>query len=387
MSSRALLLAAAVALAGVATPAARAEEVVLASGPRYDAVDVQLVGDDVRFTYFVGTGRATVTIPQSRLQPRSLFGLYLARTGRDPQAQLALGWKALSLGLLPEAAQRFRKAAEGDPTLAPERDRGLAAIEERQLEAVLVSAEADLRRGRFQAGLAKVAEVRARARPGSALLSRADGLADLARKIEEAEGRRIAAEAQAKAQAFLDAQHAALDAALARADKAVLSAIERRERVSDPALSASRVRSELEAAEALLREARRVLAGAADVAGPRGPEVDARDAQATGLLVATHLDLADAHRLARRFSDARDHVRAALVLDPESVRALEAQRLVEEAARPAPEPYEPYLDDGLGFVHGTYGRVLLPVERPRPRVVYRPRSGWSFGGSGWRFGW
>jgi tetratricopeptide (TPR) repeat protein len=390
MTPRAVLISVALLAAGLsASEGARAEEVVLASGPRYDAVDVEFVGESVRFTYLVGTGRATVTIPKERLQPRNLFHLILARTARDPQAQLALGWQALALGLLPDAAHRFHEAAKRDPALAPERDRGLRAIEDRKLEAVLASAEADLRRGRFETGLAKVAEVKSRALPGSDLVRRADGLAELSKRIDEAEGRRIADEATAKAKAFVDAQGAALDAAFARADKAILSAIERRDRVAKPGLSSSRVQSELDAAETLLREGRRILASVADVAGPRGPEVDARDAEALPLLVATHLDLSDLHRVRRRFPSAREHVRAALVLDPQNVRAIEAQRLIEEAARPLPEPYGPEPFDGTyGWGYGTYGRALFwPVHRPRSHVTYRPRSGFSTGGTGWRFGW
>jgi tetratricopeptide (TPR) repeat protein len=388
MARRSLLFALVLGTAGALwTGPAAAEEIVLASGTRYDATDVAIVGKTVRFTFHVGGGRATVTLPFERIEPRSLFWLVAARTGRDPESQLTLGWFALEQRLLPEAASRFRKAAEGDPTLSARRDEGLAAIARVEMERLLAAAENDLRRGRFDAGSEKASRVRAAAEPGSDLATRAQGLLDLARRVEESEGRRLEAEAKARAQAQTAAENAALDAALERADKAALSAIEKRNRVSVPGLSLSRVRSELEGAEALLREARRLLDGALDLAPARREEVVARDAAALELLVATHLDLCDLHRQESRWTKAREHVRAALVLDPDNARAIEAQRLIEEALRAPPVPLDPY-DLDVVPVYRVWRTPYVPFShRPMPSVTRR--FSWSGGGSGWRFfvGW
>ncbi len=373
--------------------AASAEEVVLSSGARYEASEVVLLENAVRFTFHPGGGSATVTFPFERIEPHNLFGLLLARTpANDPAAQLRLARFALDRGLLADATYRFRRAAQMDALLAPERDAGLAAVARAEAERVLSEAENDLRRGRSDLALAKAKDVLKRVPPDSDLAAKANGLADLAGKVIDRDRARLEAEAKAKGAAAAAAAEEAFRAALARADKTILSAVERRQKAADPNLGGSSAVRTLESAETQFREGRRLLALARALAGVRADEVDARDKDALGLLVATHLDLADLYRRQRRFSKALDRVRAVLVLDPENSRALDLQARIDEDLRtpvyPPPDfyPYEPALifDSGYGF--GT----PCPGYRWSPGFYRGSRwSGLSWSGSHWgfRFRW
>jgi tetratricopeptide (TPR) repeat protein len=386
---------AAAALLGLAAfaPSARAEEVVLASGSRYDASEVVLLENAVRFTYHPGGGSATVTFPFDRIDPHSLFSLYVARTpADDPAGQLRLAKIALQRRLLADAAYRFRKAAQLDPLLAPERDAGLAAVTRAEAERVLAEAEEDLRRGRSDKAIAKAGDVLSKVPPESDLAAKAKGLSDLAAKVLERDQARLAAEAQAKGAAAAAAAESAFAVSIARADKTMGLAMDKRGKAADPNLSASGAIRTLESAESLFRETRRLLQSSRAVAGPHAADVDARDSAALGLLVATHLDLAELYRQQRRFSRAQDRVRAALVLDPENTRAREIEDRIQEDLRTPvlpPDFYSPptVLYESTWLDPYPYSPVLRS-----PRVVWPYGSygsgGWWGGrhGGGWDWG-
>ena len=382
----ALGLAASALAAVLLARGASAEEIVLASGVRYEASEVVLLENAVRFTFHPGGGSATVTFPFERIEPHNLFGLLLARTpAGDPAAQLRLARFALDRGLLADASYRFRRAAQMDPLLDPERDAGLAAVARAEAERVLSEAENDLRRGRSDLALTKTKDVLKRVPPDSDLAAKANGLADLAGKVIDRDRARLEAEALAKGAAAAAAAEQAFQAALARADKTILSAVERRQKAADPNLGGSSAIRTLESAETLFREGRRLLALARGLAGAHATEVDARDKDAFGLLVATHLDLADLYRQQRRFSKALDRIRAVLVLDPENSRAQDLRARIEEDMRtpvlPPPDlyPYEPVLLYDPGYP--------CPCYSWSPGVYRRSGFGWSGSRWGFRFRW
>lgn len=355
------------ALAAVLAGVARAEEVVLRSGTRYDATNVVLLPGDapgtgrVRFSFAIGAGRGTVELPYERLEPANLYGLAIARTdAKDPKGQLALAQFARDRGLLGEAEARYRRAATMDPALAPDRDAGLAAIATQRAEAALLAAEAEVKRGRSDLALPRIQEVLATAPAGSPLAERATGLLALASKVVERDRARRAAEDAARTAAAADAAAAMLASSLLRADQALEGAAKERARVADPNLAAATAQKALETAETRLREARRQLAVALSVAGARRAEVEARDRDAFALLVATDLDLAELHRQGRRFDRARDYLRAAQVLDPENPRIRETHDRIEQDLR-TPPPQEPEPDPSPYWYGPTY-----PYAYPYP---------------------
>ncbi len=349
MSPRALaslLAAAIVAAAGAFAPSAAAEEVVFASGARYQATDVQILdGGQVRVTYRIAGGSATLTVPWDRLDPWSALAIRSARVDpKDAKGQAALGRFALERGLFVEATRRFRKAADLDPALAAERDAGLADVRDAQLSATLDGALADLRRGRGDLALSTAKDVLRGAAAGTGVQQRAQSLVDLASSVAERDRARKDAEEKAHAAAVAAAEKAAFESGLARADKALADARTQRGRAADANVSASEATDALERAEALFREGRRLLAAMLPGAGARRSEVEARERDALSFLIATHLDLADLYRQVRRFDRARDRIRAVLVLDPDNVRAREIRDLVEaDLHAPPPIPYDdPY---------------------------------------------
>ena len=102
----------ALALPGLAS----AEDIVLATGTRYDATDVKLLpdaagtGGSVQFAFRAQAGRGLVTLPYDRIEAHSLFDLAVARAdASDPKAQLGLARLALARGLLGESTYRFRR--------------------------------------------------------------------------------------------------------------------------------------------------------------------------------------------------------------------------------------------------------------------------------------
>jgi|GEM_PF-6977867 len=340
-------------LAVALAPVARAEEVVLRSGTRYDATHVQLLPGTapgtgrVRFSFAVGAGRGTVELPYERLDPVNLFGLAISRTDpKDPRGQLALAQFARDRGLLGEAEARYRRAATLDPALVAERDAGLLAVRTQRAEAALLVAEAEVKRGRSDLALPRIDEVLTDAPVGSPLAERAAGLRTLAAKVVERDRARRAAEDAARSAAATDAAAARLASSLARAEDAVAGAAKERARVADPNLPVAAAQKSLELAETRLREARRQLSVARSVAGARGDDVEARDREAFALLVATQLDLAEIHRQGRRFDRARDYLRAAQVLDPENPRIKEIHDRVDQDLRTPPQeepaPVSPY---------------------------------------------
>ena len=390
LGTRAFLSAAAFAASAAFASPARAEEIVLVSGTTYDARDVALLDKDVRFTFSVGGGHATVVVPMDRVDARSLLGLFIARTvSNDGAGQLRIARFALARGLLAEAATRFRRAATIDPALAKDRDEGLASIADAETEIVLKSAEQSVRMGRNDLAAPKAREALSRAAVGSPLALRAAGILDLSLRLADHDRERAKADAEARAAAEEAAEQAAFEGALASADKAATGALARRAKAADPTVSASEALRQLESAETGLRDARRSLATARPLAGARVAEVDKRDGDALVLLVATHLDLADLYRQQRRFDKARDRVRAALVLDPQSVRAQQTQDRIEQDLRtPPPVPYDPFDTPyyAPSFVYSeTYGfpyarRVVTPYAPYAPCSPYRGCSpGFSFG--------
>ncbi len=406
-------------------PRARAEDVVLRSGAHYNASAVEWTEGTaaaegrVKFTYAVGGGSVTLEFPMSRVDPWSLLSLKSARTpAKDGKGSLELAKFALSQGLPAEAARRFRKAAELDATLVPDRDAGLRAIRDLELSKELVGAERDLKRGRSDLAFATANDVASKADPEGGLVDRARTLADLASRMLDTDRARLAAESKARAEAAAAAEAQAFASGLVRADKAIRGALTDRARAGDATLSASEATKALESAEAQLREGRRVLAATRPSAGDKLAEIDGRDKEVLPLLVATQLDLADLYRQQRKFDRARDFLRAAQVLDPDNVRIREIRELVERdlnAPPPQDEPLDVFSSGyyGGGFSTGTYygGSYYpgfaspcpcpTPYGRPRAYVTpgYRSGSGygygrsvwggtrWSHGGLGFRFSW
>lgn len=376
-------VACSVALLGSAlafSPAARAEGIVLVSGTTYDAHDVTMLDKDVRFSYSVGGGHATVVVPFERIDARNLVGLLTVRANAaDGKAQLAIARVALSRGLLPEAAARFRRAALLDPALAPARDEGLAAIGDAETDALLKSAEQDVRLGRTDLAGPKAKEAAARAKPGSPLALRAAGILDLATRLADRDRERAKARILAQEQAAIDAAQANLDANVSAADTSILSAVAKRAKAADPGLSAAEAIRQLEAADVLLRDGRRSLSNARPLAGEHVQEIDKRDADALSILVANHLDLADLYRQGGRFDRARDRVRSALLLDPQNTRAQQTTDRIEADLHAPPQqaPYDPFYGgggyapliysetygSGFGLGCGYGARVVSPYGR------------------------
>jgi len=369
-----------------------AEEIVLVTGTRYEASEVKLLpgaaGSEgsVQFAFTAQPGRGLVTLPFERVEARSLFGLAVARAdAKDPQAQLGLARFALARGLLGEATYRFRRAADMDKALGPERDAGLALVRDAQGDRQLVDAEGDLRRGRSDLALTKAHEVELHASPGSALAARASGIAELATRVIDRDRVQRDAEVAKRAEAAVAAQDAAYLSGITRADRACVSAVKERARASDPALSHGEALKALTSAEAQLREGRRLLAVVRPVAPAHVAEIDGRDQEAFRLLVATTLDVADLYRTDRRFERARDYLRAAQILDPENARITEIRNLIEQDLH-APPVYPPPDDYWPGFEVSTYGGGYDAGSLLGTGGLCRPYGGYrSYGyGGGWR---
>ena len=396
MRAPALLCAGLVLAAGWwSAPSARAEDVVTVSGARYAAHDVVLLDDGVRFTFEVGAGRATLTLPFDRISGQNLLDLLAARApSHDGQAQLRVAKVALARGLLPAAAARFRRAAQVDPSLAGERDLGLAAVQDAETAAILAEAETEVRRGRNDLALDKARRAVERTVEGSPLRARALGIVDLAGRLADRDRERVAKAAADKTAKQQAAEVAAFEASLRGAEKAIGAALGHRGRAADPDVSATQARQSLELADTQIREARRLLGVARDNPAARLPEVDARDRDAVGLLIANHLDLADLYRAERRFDKARDRVRAVLVMDPQNARAQTTSDRIEQDARvPVPPPYDPdgYFagyDSGYSLGYALpgvpYVRRYTNVVSPYPYVSPYFRSNWLRGGF-WRW--
>jgi len=381
----------ALAVGACFAPRAFAEDVVLTTGVRYDAKDLAWVegagGHDghVKFTYLVAGGSVTLELAMSRIDPWSLLSLKAARTpARDGRATLELARFAAAHGLATEATRRFRRAAELDPTLAPERDAGLRAIADIGLAKELAQAERDLKRGRSDLALATANDVAAKADPAGGLGDRAKTLAALATRVLDTDRARRAAEVQARGEALAAAEKAAFESALARADKAILAAVEARAKAGDPTLPACEAVKTLASAEALFREGRRLLASGRSTAGDRIKELDGRDNEALGLLVATDVDLADLYRQQRCFDRARDYLRAAQILDPDNERVRDIREFIErDLAAPPVLVEEPMygFESGTYFGGGYYGGAIYggggyvgggcatPLARPRAYVT------------------
>ena len=393
MKSARLLLV--LAAAAFFAPRALAEDVVLTSGVRYDARDLEWVegkgGQDghVKFTYVVAGGSVTLELSMARIDPWSLLSLKAARMpSKDGRATLELARFAAAHGLGAEAARRFRRAAEVDPSLAPERDAGLRSLADLELAKSLAQAERDLKRGRSDLALATANDVAAKADPAGTLGDRAKTLASLAARMLDTDRARRVADDKARGEALAAAEKAAFESALARADKAILAAVAARAKAADPTLSATEALKALESAEAQFREGRRLLASGRSTAGDRIGELDGRDKEAIALLVATEVDLADLYRHQRRFDRARDYLRAAQILDPDNVRVKEIREFIErDLAQPPPYVEEPMygFESGTYFGGGYYGGTIyggslgggcgLPYGRPRAYVTPGFRGG------------
>ncbi len=362
----------AAALAAVLAGVARAEEVVLRSGTRYDATNVVLLPGDapgtgrVRFSFAIGAGRGTVELPYERLEPANLYGLAIARTdAKDPKGQLALAQFARDRGLLGEAEARYRRAATMDPALAPDRDAGLAAIATQRAEAALLAAEAEVKRGRSDLALPRIQEVsrrRPRARPRGARPPRARVQGRRARpRAPRRRGRRAHRPRRrtrpprcSRRRSYAPTRPSTAPRRSAPGSPTRTSRPRRRRRPSRPRRRGCARRGGSSRSRCRW-------------AGERA-EVEARDREAFALLVATDLDLAELHRQGRRFDRARDYLRAAQVLDPENPRIKETHDRIEQdpCARrrrePDPSPYwygptYPYAYPYPTYRAPTYGGV------------------------------
>jgi tetratricopeptide (TPR) repeat protein len=374
-----LLLAGALASA----PSAFGEEVVLKSGTRYDAsvVDVLPGADatqgDVRFTVLIGSGAATLVLPYDRIDPESLLGLVAARTDLTKGAgHLALARLALSRGLYARATASFRRAAELDPALAGERDAGIVAIRDDLAKRALVEAEADMKRGRSDMALEKARAVAVGRAADDPIAVRARGVAELAERLVERERTQREAKVAAETKAAAEISARLLESTLARVDELAQGAVLERERASDPDLSGPHVLRALEAAEGRLKEARRLLASLDNVPAEAQAEVTSRDDEIVQILVDDYLDLADLHRVTRRFDRARAYARAAGILAPDDVRVRDVRdRIDRDAAAPPPEEYYP---ENYGYGWGGYAYRLglgwpgVVVTRRYPNYVRRP---------------
>jgi tetratricopeptide (TPR) repeat protein len=372
---------AAFSLAAAFAPLARAEEIRLVSGTRYQASDVEVRPGttpgtgDVKFTVYAGTGHATLSLPFDRIDPGSLFDLVLLRTKPgDPAGQLFLARFALSRGMLLEAENCFKKAAALEPTdatLAADRDAGLASIAAARAEQALVAAEKDLKRGRGDLAIEKARDVAAKAPPGSSIAARAAAIVDLASRVVDRDRRRAEAEDAARSEAAAAAHKAAFDATLLRIDVAVNAGLKERDRVADPNLGASAATNALESAAARFREGRRLITAAIPTAGTRLSELTGRDKDVLGFLVTTDLDLADLYRQDRRFDRARDYLRASQALDPTNPRIKELRDLVEQdlhtpVAPPPQDYYEPTVLDAYYGGYYPYGSTVISGSGCRP---------------------
>ena len=381
--SLAALAAASLALLAFA-PAAAAEEIVLASGARYDAQEIRILEHDVRFTVVLGEGRATMALPFERIDGDSLVGLMAARL--DPRlgaTHLRLARVALDRGLLGIAAHRFRRAAIVDPALAPERDAGLLAVRDAETALLLDAAERAIKQGRNDLAADKAREAFGRAEAGTSLSQRARTIADLAGATAERDRLRAQAKETALAQAQAAATAAAYGDARGKARKHFDAALLERGKAADPDAGPSVVRRALESAETNLRDARRWLAAARDRDPSRATEVDEDDRTAFDLLVATHVDLAEAYRLDGAFDKARDRVRAALVLDPQNTRATATLGRIETDLHPVPEP-APYYGPYAPTYGPTIGYAYPGV--PYVRGWVGPASTFHYGVGGYGIG-
>ena len=313
----------------------------------------------------------TLELAMSRIDPWSLLALKSARTpSKDGRGTLELARFALAHGLPAEAARRFRRAAELDATLAPDRDAGLRAVRDAELAKDLGAGRArpeagpqrprarDRRRRRREGRSGRPAR---RARDGA---RRAGGAHARHRPRSAARSRRRRARTRRR-----PPRRPHSSAGSRAPTRTIRGAIAERAKAGDAALPASNALRALESAEAQFREGRRVLASTRVNAGTRTAEVDGRDKEALALLVATQLDLADLYRQQRRFERARDYLRAAQVLDPENVRIREIRELVERDLA-APPPYEPPPYDP--FTSTVLGRDVLRGHLVRRRPVALP---------------
>jgi hypothetical protein len=183
VSALAAVFVASLAVAAL-SPDASAEEVVLVSGARYPATQVEVDEDRVTFTANLGSGDATLTVPTSFVDPLCLYGLVHARTKpNDAIGQLRLGKLALGRGRADVARERFERAAALDPTLAEICELALGLAVASETRAALAEAERLLRAGLYAAATAEASRALALATPGTPEAEKAAALERLARRL------------------------------------------------------------------------------------------------------------------------------------------------------------------------------------------------------------
>ena len=305
---------------------------------------------------------------------------------------------ALAQGLLGQAAARFRRAAELDPSLVAARDEGLAAVRDAESERAARRGGGGAQARPQRPAFAKAPDVRGAPRPAAPLAARADGLAELAQRVIERDrdpprDRGLGPRRPPPTSPTGTRSRARRQGGQGREPRPGAAGEGRRpRRLGDRRGEGPRERGGPPPERA---------PGAGRRAGRRGrsaEEIAKRDAEVVALLAATYLDLADLRaggaavrprprpRARGRRPRARQHPRAR---GPRPDRA----RPRRPASSPAPRPLRPLLGP---TVYGSPTATGWPTRRrTRRRGRYGPapyRTGLHYGGAsfirGWRWaGW
>jgi hypothetical protein len=222
-----------------------------------------------------------------------------------------------------------------DPSLAAARDDGIARIRDREAGAALEDLERRLRDGDALGVLAEVDAIRESAL-GPALTEperlRVSTLAKVAQRLLDKAEQKLAAAVPAVGGApgpalSLDGLDATARQVLETLDPLLAKARRAREAAADPDISGEHARRHLEVAGRALLDARRALSA---LSLPLPDPLAELAHRIRTLLVATFLDVAELHRDALDLESARRWLRAARVLNPESPRAAELQRAIDD---------------------------------------------------------
>ena len=401
------LLALLTALAALGSPPAHAESLRLRSGRSVEVASVRVEADRLDATVVRDGVASRVAFPFSSLDPTEVLRFLDADAPGDGRARLRSARFALAQGQREGAAMRFLQAAALDPTLAPQRDAGLAQI--RRAEAVdgVDDLEGRVRRGVDPRGAALLAAAILDSVHAAELTvaerRRVEVLGALARKLLQRETeRRLLAEAKLAATEKAPAPPAAPVApavpegaasddedpvvadALAPLRAKQAKAAHARERAADPALGVEEAARHLEVAARELLDARRVgrALHPADLDEEQVHELESRGIELRTLLLGTYLELADLYRQMTYFEEARARVRAVLILDPGNEEAWAQRRLIEDDIRVFLDPPVEALplQGGVSFgwyraspFFGGYGPCLraVPLAYGGVRFGYR----------------
>lgn len=342
-----------VALPLLAAPAWASESVRLRSGRTLALDEHKFEPEGLRIVQQVPGGTLGVRLAYPSIDPESLRTLFRTHgTTVEPSERIGLAALALTAGLPRISEQLFAACTEVDAL----REAALAGVQ-RSRRAV---AEQTLR---------SITQEVASGADRHLVRQRMTALAQspYAQSLTAAERQRLGAlerlvaprDLPAAAQAAAPPQVAAAappdPASLLRSRLGAAQAL--RERAADPGLSDRNVRTLLDRAALSLRRLRQE-ARTLPASVPAGVADDlARDS--TDLLAATLVDLAECHRQAGRFHDARAHVRSALLFRPEHPSALQQRGLIESdlASLAASAPYyDPYYGNPHRYVWSPFGR-------------------------------